>query len=28
VHAAASAELRTDHATLERYLAVGGGRVH
>jgi branched-chain amino acid transport system ATP-binding protein len=28
VHSAPSTQLRTDHATLERYLAVGGGRVH
>ena len=28
VHAATSAALRADAATLDRYLAVGGGRIH
>jgi branched-chain amino acid transport system ATP-binding protein len=28
VHAATSAALRSDVATLDRYLAVGGGRIH
>jgi len=28
VHAASSAALRADAATLDRYLAVGGGRIH
>ncbi len=28
VHSAPSDELRTDHATLDRYLAVGGGHEH